>query len=273
VHAAGASSEVLLLTPVKYEELCATYPDLRQLLLASTPSYASFNFFVGCKLLRGASHELVQAVAKEAALEMHVSGTVLLRPGELPKAVYFVQRGRLAKALSEAEDDTRELGVGDHFGFMPPEAEASNPDAESTYTGTEHHVKVATVSDCLLLAITAARLGAVVSAHPQLAELMKKAAKEEEGRAKEARLARHRPAGDSMSASFAGKAASANGGGGAVLVSAQLESTLGTMQRSLDTIVSRLGALEVQMTRIRGTQDRQELRAQEQQMALTYQDY
>ena len=60
---AGGGAQVLLLTPARFHEVCARFADLRQILLTSAPAYLAFNALVSCKLLRGASHELVRTLA------------------------------------------------------------------------------------------------------------------------------------------------------------------------------------------------------------------
>ena len=84
-----------------HEEICSRFADFERMLLASTPQYASFNFFLTSRLLKGgASHELVQAMSKAASLESFVAGATVLKAGEKPKSVYFVQRGAASQGHS-----------------------------------------------------------------------------------------------------------------------------------------------------------------------------
>lgn len=273
VHAYGKGTEVLLLTPARYEEICSRFADFRQILLASMPAYATFNFFVGCRLLRGMSHELVQAVTKAAKVEMHASGTVVLSRGGALRACFFVQRGRLRKTVygsdgTEMEDI--ELGVGDHFGMVLGDATNVDPSADGAGAltpvepvGTSgaaanvaHHAEVACLSDSFLLAVSVDDLLALGNAHPQLVTLMQKASQEEVLKSVDG----------SANNSFRGGAqngGSGTAGGGGGGVSGHVHSQLGGLQRTLDDLSTRLNSLELEVNRSRAAHERSESRLAE----------
>ena len=279
VHAIGPATEVLLLTAVRYEEICSRFADFRQMLLASTPQYASFNFFLTSRLLKGgASHELVQAMSKAASLESFVAGATVLKAGEKPKSVYFVQRGRLRKVTpakdDNGDDDEVELKVGDHFGYDPSE-EGSSEDApaiaevvqaDAMETGEEakaegastsgttiNSPEVTSLTDCLLLAISSSSFDEVLKAHPQLAGLMMQAKVAE---AAEAASFKRRDAANGGAPGGAPAMSGAMSGG--MAVNPLVESQLVHLQRSLDEVTGRIGSLEMEINRCRAAQERQE---------------
>lgn len=288
VHAAGAT-EVLLLTPVKYEELCARFADFRQLLLSSTMGYASFNFFLNCNLLKGSSHELVQAISKVAKLEMHVSGSVLVKPSEVVRTVYFVQRGKLSKAFSTDDNDLVELGAGDHCGLRSVEGATAVSDF-STETGAEapatdgdtevaEYIKLTTVCDSLLFAISIEDFKAVMRDHPELVQRMTDYESDEKKRSVETMHARmSMSVSASPSPSFAKRRSTTSSelvtkcaiasahvevdrsDTSGLVMSAHVDTQLAQLQQAVQDMGARL---ELEVNRCRAAQERQESRVQD----------